>query len=930
MELHNAGVSIGVLSNGVDSLAALQASGDLPAVTVISGQGGSGDEGSAMLEIVFDLAPGAQLFFATANGGPAQFAQNIRDLRTAGCDIIVDDVFYFVESVFQDGQTGSVSSNTDGGVITQAVNDVTADGALFFSSAGNEGNLNDNQSGTWEGDFVDGGALSALSGGTVHDFGGGNLGNTINAIGMGGGNPLPASLFWADPLGGSSNDYDLFLLNAALDTVIAASTNTQSGSQDPFEQIAGASLLTGARLVIFKDSGAANRFVHLRTNRGRLSVRTAASTKGHSTAADAFGVAAVNVATAGGGAFTGGVANPVETFSSDGPRHLFFNPDSSAITPGDFSSTGGLVRQKPDVAAADGVSCAAPGFNPFFGTSAAAPHAAAVAGLLKSLKPAATNAEIRAALTSSALDIEGAGVDRDSGAGIVMAYQGLAAISSADLSIVKTDSPDPVVAGTDLTYSITVTNNGGDRAVDLVMSDSLPAGTTFVSFTAPAGWTSTTPSAGSNGTVTARKETLDNAQVAVFSLVVHVSPSTPDGTMLSNTATVTSPVTDPNTGNNSSTATTAVVARADLAVTKSDSPDPVIAGTDLTYSITLINNGPSDAQNVSLSDTLPANTRFQSFTAPAGWTTVTPPVGGSGTVTATRPTLAFGTPSQGFTLVVRVCPEVLCNATVSNTASGSATTIDPDPSNNSPTATTSVRTQSDLSITKSAAPIAVSGCTAVFTITVSNAGPSNSAGTTVIDTLPANWKVVSITSSQGSSSGLGSGVATCNLGTLGAPNQCSAGAATMATITIVAQIPANQPPGTVTNTATVSSGNCLADPNPTDNTASVSVTVFDIFMQAFVNGGFQSLIFRSDTADYIFCRSDGFKMCGQGRITKHGCNLTMIEGLPERDRRVAVSIDTCSKKGVASLQTNPGATVVQITDKNTTDNDCDFACTACP
>jgi hypothetical protein len=418
--VNGAGVNIGVLSDGVDSLAALQASGDLPAVTVLPGQAGSGDEGSAMLEIVFDLAPGAQLFFATAGGGPAAFAQNIRDLRTAGCDIIVDDVFYISESVFQDGQTGSVSSTTDGGVITQAVNDVTADGALFFSSAGNEGNLNDNRSGTWEGDFVDGGALTALPGGSVHDFGAGNVGNTINAIGMGGG-PLPANLFWADPLGGSSNDYDLFMLDAALTVVLAASTNTQNGSQDPFEQIAGASLVTGARLVIFRETGAANRFVHLRTNRGRLSVATDAATKGHATAANAFGVAAVDVATAGAGAFTGGAANPVETFSSDGPRRLFFNPDSSPITPGNFSSTGGLLRQKPDVAAADGVSCAAPGFNPFFGTSAAAPHAAAIAALLLSLKPAATPAQIRAALTSSALDIEAAGVDRDSGAGIVMA-----------------------------------------------------------------------------------------------------------------------------------------------------------------------------------------------------------------------------------------------------------------------------------------------------------------------------------------------------------------------------------------------------------------------------------------------------------------------------------------------------------------------------
>jgi len=188
---------------------------------------------------------------------------------------------------------------------------------------------------------------------------------------------------------------------------------------------------------------------------------------------------------------------------------------------------------------------------------------------------------------------------------------------------------------------------------------------------------------------------------------------------------------------------------------------------------------------------------------------------------------------------------------------------------------------------------------------------------------------VSITTSQGSSSGIGTGTATVNLGTLGAPNQCSAGAATSAAITIIAQVPANQPPGPVTNTASVSSGNCLPDSNPADNSASVSVIVFDIFMQSFVNAAYQSLIFRSDTGDYIFCRSDGFKVCGQGRITKHGCTLTMIEGLPERDRRVTVSIDTCGKKGVATLQTNPGTTVIQIVDKNTTDNDCSFACTAC-
>src|SRR5262249_52928281 len=125
------GVKIGVLSDGVSNLAASQALGDLGPVTVLPGQAGPpGDEGTAMLEIIHDLAPGAQLFFATAFTSITSFADNIRALRAAGCDIIVDDVFYFVETPFQDGQAPGVVSNTNGGAVIQAVNDVTASGAL--------------------------------------------------------------------------------------------------------------------------------------------------------------------------------------------------------------------------------------------------------------------------------------------------------------------------------------------------------------------------------------------------------------------------------------------------------------------------------------------------------------------------------------------------------------------------------------------------------------------------------------------------------------------------------------------------------------------------------------------------------------------------------------------------------------------------------
>src|SRR5204862_2660028 len=123
---------------------------------VLPGQTGTGDEGTAMLEIIHDLAPGAQLYFATAVTSLATFVQNIRDLRTAGCDIIVDDVFYFVETPFQDGQLAP--TNTNGGLVIQAVKDVVASGALYFSAAGNSGNFDSGTSGVWEGDFADGGA----------------------------------------------------------------------------------------------------------------------------------------------------------------------------------------------------------------------------------------------------------------------------------------------------------------------------------------------------------------------------------------------------------------------------------------------------------------------------------------------------------------------------------------------------------------------------------------------------------------------------------------------------------------------------------------------------------------------------------------------------------------------------------------------------
>jgi hypothetical protein len=161
----------------------------------------------------------------------------------------------------------------------------------------------------------------------------------------------------------------------------------------------------GDRLVIVQFYGV-GRFLHLSTNRGVLSIATAGQIHGHAatSAPNTFGVAATPAC--GGAGSTGPCtssftsANKIESFSSDGPRRIFFTENGTAITPGNFSSSGGQVLQKPDITAADGVSTSVSGFAPFFGTSAAAPHAG---GLPRSSsrRTLATAVQISTALTST-------------------------------------------------------------------------------------------------------------------------------------------------------------------------------------------------------------------------------------------------------------------------------------------------------------------------------------------------------------------------------------------------------------------------------------------------------------------------------------------------------------------------------------------------
>jgi subtilisin family serine protease len=309
------------------------------------------------------------------------------------------------------------------------VNAVTAAGVLYFSSAGNGGALDQSTSGTWEGTFnAAGGITSALiPNHTLHEFAPGITQNVAASA------ALRAFLHWAEPSGAAAVDYDLYVLDAAGATLIGASTNTQNGTQDPYEVVALSSPLpANARVVVAKKTGAPDRMLALQWYRGRLTNATGGATRGHSSAVNAFSVAATPASAAFGASppwpagpypMPFGSTGTVELFSSDGPRRMFFD-SAGGLLPGapagDFTASGGVVRNKPDITAADGVATSTPGFAAFYGTSAAAPHAAASAALIRQAFPGWTQAQFRSAVAASAIDIHGPGWDRNSGAGIMM------------------------------------------------------------------------------------------------------------------------------------------------------------------------------------------------------------------------------------------------------------------------------------------------------------------------------------------------------------------------------------------------------------------------------------------------------------------------------------------------------------------------------
>ncbi len=458
----------------------------------------------------------------------------------------------------------------------------------------------------------------------------------------------------------------------------------------------------------------------------------------------------------------------------------------------------------------------------------------------------------------------------------------------ADLRVTNTGTPDPVTAGNNIAYTQIVTNGGPGNALAAVFSEATPANTTFVSLPTPAGWACVTPAVGAAGAITCNIGTFNNGNSSTFSVTLKVNTNTPTGTLITDTATVNSATGDPNPGNNSATSNIAVGASADLSITNADSPDPVIAGNNLTYTQVVSNPGPSNAANVTFSEAIPANTTFQSFTPPAGWACNTLVVGGTGTLTCTIASLAPG--NTTFSPVVTVTAGTASGTTITDTVSINSAT-DTNPTNNIAIATSTVATatQADSSMTNSASPTSVNaGSNITYTQTVTSNGPAAAVNLTFTETIPPNTTFVSLTPGSWTCPVLAvgfTGTFNCTLATLAV--------SATAPISLVVQVNASTPSGTViSDTASVSTSSGTAtDPNSGNNGATANVTV-----GAVSNADVQitktaapSPVAQSNLLTYTLTVTNN----GPASAT----NVTAVDTLPSVLRFVSVvtSVGTCSQ-----------------------------------
>jgi len=389
------GVRLGVISDSLRDLATSVNSGDLPAnLIIVNGQDGGSDpfatdEGRAMAEIIHDLAPGARLLFRTGAPTSLDFIAAVQELTAAGAHVIVDDLGFFNEPFFEDGP------------VAQAVRQAINQGVVYVTATGNEARRH------YQGMYTefnpdDGDPLINL-----HDFGGGDTRLDIRIA--------PDTMFglffqWPNPFNGSANtaDYDLLLVDTAGNTLASSNDKQLSAQAPPTETIeffndTGRTLTAG--IVLNRVAGPALPLaLYVRVLFGDatfLEHRVASrSVFGHPCVREAVAVGAVDAHELG--------FDTLESFSSQGPCELFFPTHD--------------VRTKPDVAAADGIVTSLPDFTAFFGTSAAAPHVAAVAALLIEAAGgpgAVSHTRIANTLRQAAVDRGTPGVDNSFGHGVV-------------------------------------------------------------------------------------------------------------------------------------------------------------------------------------------------------------------------------------------------------------------------------------------------------------------------------------------------------------------------------------------------------------------------------------------------------------------------------------------------------------------------------